>query len=172
MIGIATILASASLAATPQRTLSELLNVPFRPSELPAEFGFTSARTGVIDVSANGKRYHVVGRVAAAVAGPDPEDAIAWDVFPTHAAALADLHHPALPRDTHIVGIVAGVRDSQVLEGSLDGRGLTDAVAVVGNVLVQAVTASSTSSVHGNRFGTLALLHAGIAHLRRLGTIA
>lgn len=172
MLGLPTIFASASLAASPQRMLSQLLNAPFLPSELPAEFGFTSARTGVIDVSANGKRYHVVGRVAAAVAGPDPEDAIAWDVFPSHAAALADMHHPALPRDTHIVGTVAGVRDSQVLEGSLDGRGLTDAVAVVGNVLVQAVTASGTSPVHGNRFGTLALLRAAIAHLHRLGLAA
>ena len=64
-----------------------------------------------------------------------------------------------------VLDTVPGLRESLLLTGTLNGKKVTDAAAVVGNVLVQGVVASSQV----REPTAILLLKAGIAHLRRVG---
>lgn len=158
------LLLSATLVAgtTPQALLTKLLKTPIKASELP--IGFSHARAEKQPVSANGRKYHAVGLVDVALEGPDAEDAFAWVVFTNHANAVADLDNPAVGNGVKVLDVVPGIHDSLVLTGTLNGKRITDAAAVDGNVLVQGVVVSST--VRGPT--AILLLKAAIAHLRRL----
>jgi hypothetical protein len=156
------LLAAVAIAPPPQTLLAKLLKTPVAKSELP--FGFSKPRIAKQPLSANGIKYHAVGQVAVALQGPDQEDAFAWEVFKTRRDALADLHHPALANGVRLAGTVPGVKDGVLLRRKLNGLELADAVAVVGNVLVQAVTASP----RGNPAAAVALLKVAIAHLHEV----
>jgi hypothetical protein len=156
------LLAAAAISPTPQALLTKLLRTPIAKSELPA--GYSKPRLARQPVGANGTKYHAVGQVAVLLAGPDREDAFAWEVFRTRTDALADLRNPALTNGTRLVGTVPGVKDGLLLRGRLNGLELADAVTVVDNVLVQAVTASP----RGNPAAAITLLKAAIAHLRKV----
>lgn len=163
MLRLALLLSSAALAgATPQALLMVLLKTPVHDSELP--YGFSHARAEKQPVSANGRKYHAVGLVDVALKGPDAEDAFAWVVFKSHADALADLDNPALVNGVKVVNVVPGIRDSLILTSTLGPNKVVDAAAVVGNVLVQGVVASSQV----REPTAIILLHAGIAHLQRV----
>jgi hypothetical protein len=156
------LLAAAAISPTPQALLAKLLQTPIARAELPS--GYSKPKIARQALGANGKRYHAVGQVVVLLAGPNRQDAFAWEVFQTRKDALADLHHPALTNGTRIVGTVPGVKDGVLLRGQLNGLELADAVTVVDNVLVQAVTASP----RGNPAASIALLKTAIAHLRRV----
>ncbi|HLY94788.1 MAG TPA: hypothetical protein VKP14_08085 [Gaiellaceae bacterium] len=151
---------AAVVTLTPQALLTKLVNTPLKASELP--FGMSKPQIARQPLGSNGVKYHAVGEVAVLVHGPDSEDAFAWEAFKTHAAAIADLDHPALSKTVKVVDTVPGYRDSLVLVGTVSGKQLYDAVTVDGTVLVQAVTVSTK----GNRAGTIALLRAAVRHLR------
>ena len=156
------LLAAAAITLPPNTLVARLLATPVARSELPA--GFSKPRVAKQPLGPNGIKYHAVGQVAVSVTGPDAEDAFAWEVFKTAKAARADLHHPSLTNGVRIVGTLPGITDGILLRGRLNGQELADAVTVVGNVLVQAVTASP----HGNPGGAIALLKAAIAHLKKV----
>lgn len=153
---------AAAAGLTPQGLVATLLRAPFRASELP--HGFTHARVERQAVSANGRAYHAVGLVDAALAGPDTEDAVAWVVFPSHKDAVADLDNPAVGNGIKVIDVVPGIRTSLVLTSTLNGATITDAAAVVGNVLVQGVVGSNAVRTPT----AIILLKAAVAHLRRL----
>ena len=155
-------MAAVAIALTPQALLAKLLRTPVTRSELP--FGFSAPRVARQPLQANGIKYHAVGQVAVALGGPDREDAFAYEVFKTRRAALADLHHPVLTAGVRIVGSVPGVKNGVLLRSEGAGGVIADAVTVVDNVLVQAVT----SSRRGNPAAAIALLKAAIAHLQRV----
>jgi hypothetical protein len=164
MFKLALLLSSAALAgATPQGLLTVLLKTPVHDSELPSA-RFSHARTEKQPVSANGRRYHAVGLVDVALEGPDAEDAFAWVVFKSHKDALADLDNPAVGNGVNVVNVVPGIRDSLMLTSTIGPNKVTAAAAVVGNVLVQGVVAAPQV----RQRTAILLLHAGIAHLRRV----
>jgi hypothetical protein len=155
------LLAAAAIAPAPPALLTKLLQTPITRAELPS--GYSKPRIARQALGANGRKYHAVGQIVVLLAGPDRQDAFAWEVFRTHADALADLEHPALTNGTRIAGTVPGVKHGILLRGTLNGLELADAVTVVDNVLVQAVTASP----QGNPAASIALLKAAIAHLKK-----
>jgi hypothetical protein len=156
------LLAAAAISPTPQTLLTKLLRTPIAQAELPS--GYSKPEIARQPLGANGKRYHAVGQVVALLAGPNRQDAFAWEVFRTRKDALADLHHPALTNGTRLVGTVPGVKDGVLLRGQLNGLELADAVTVVDNVLVQAVTAAP----QGNPAAAIVLLKTAIAHLKKV----
>ncbi|HEY2543451.1 MAG TPA: hypothetical protein VGH92_10425 [Gaiellaceae bacterium] len=163
MLRPALLLSAATLAtATPQALLTTLLKVRIAAAELP--LGFSNARAERQRLSANGKKYHAVGLVDVSLEGPDAVDAFAWIVFTKHADAISDLDHPAVGNGVKVLDVVPGLKDSLVLTGTLNGKTITDAVAVDGAVLIQGVVVSSAV----REPTAIILLKAAIAHLRRL----
>jgi len=163
MLRLALLLSATTLAGlSPQALLTALLKSPVPDAELP--HGFSHARAEKQALTANARKYHAVGLVDVALNGPDTEDAFAWIVFPSHADAIADLDHPVLGNGVKVIDTVTGIRESLVLTGSLNGDAVTDAAAVVGNVLVQGVVASSKVRVPT----AVILLRAAMAHLKHV----
>lgn len=163
MLRLALFLSAAATAGlTPQGLLTKLLKTPITASELP--HGFTHAQVEKQSVSANGKRFHAIGLVDAALNGPDSEDAIAWIVFSNHKDALGDLDNPAVGNGVKVIDVVPGIKASLVLTSTLNGATITDAAAVVGNVLVQGVVGSKAVRTPT----AIILLKAAIAHLQRV----
>ena len=164
MLRLAILLSSASLAGmSPQTLLSTLLKTPIKTAELPS--GFSNARAERQALSANARKHHAVGVVDVAVKGPDSLDAFAWIVFTKHGDALADLDNPAVGNGVKVVGVVPGIRESLILTGLLNGKRVTDAAAVSGNVLVQGVVVSAAV----RQPTAILLLKAAIAHLKKVG---
>lgn len=155
--------AATAAAATPQALVTKLLDTPIRASELPA--GFTHPQSERQSPSAHGLKYHAVGLVDVALAGPDAEDAFAWVVFPSHADAVADLDNPAVGNGVKVIDVVPGITRSLVLTGVLGKKIVTDAAAAVGNVVVQGVVAAPRLRERT----AILLLRAAIAHLQRVG---
>ena len=162
ILGMVALLAAVAISPTPKALLTKLLRTPIAKAELP--FGYSKPRLAEQPLGASGKKYHAVGQVAVLLTGPDSEDAFAWEVFRTRSDAVADLRHPVLANGTRIVGTVPGVEDGVLLRGRANGLELADAVAAVGNVLVQAVAASP----RGDPAAAIVLLKAAIAHLRKV----
>ena len=163
MLKLAIMLSATSLAvASPQALLTSLLKTKIAASELP--IGFSNARAEKQALSANARKHHGVGLVDVALKGPDSVDAFAWIVFPKHANAIADLDNPTLGNGVKVIDVVPGIKESLVLTGTLNGKKITDAAAVDGNVLIQGVVVSSTVRTPT----AIILLKAAIAHLRRL----
>jgi len=163
MLRLALLLSATALAEmTPQALLTTLLKAPIPNAELPQ--GFTHAQVERQALTPKARSYYAVGLVDVALKGPDAEDAFAWIVFPSHANAIADLDHPAVQNGVKLVNTVPGIKESLVLTGTLNGKTVTDAAAVVGNVLVQGVVSSSKVRVPT----AIILLHAAIAHLKRV----
>ena len=163
MLRLALLLSATALAGmTPQALLTTLLKAPIPNAELP--HGFSHARAEKQALTANARKYHAVGLVDVALKGPDAEDAFAWIVFPSHANAIGDLDHPVLGNGVKVVDTVTGIKESLILTGLLNGNTVTDAAAVVGNVLVQGVVASSKVRVPT----AVILLKAAIAHLNHV----
>lgn len=164
MLKLAILMGSAALAGmSPQALLSTLLKTPIPSAELPS--GFSHAQTEKQALSANARKHHAVGLVDVAVKGPDSLDAFAWIVFTKHGDALADLDNPAVGNGVKVVGVVPGIRESLVLTGLLNGKHITDAAAVSGNVLVQGVVVSRAV----RQPTAILLLKAAIAHLKKVG---
>lgn len=163
MLRLALLLTTATLAGlTPQALLTTLLRTRIPNSELPS--GFSRAQAEKQALSANARKYHAVGLVDVALKGPDALDAFAWIVFPSHADAIADLDHPVVGNGVKVVNTVPGIKESLVLTGSLNGKKVTDAAAVVGNVLVQGVVSSSKVRLPT----AIILLRAAMAHLQKV----
>ena len=163
MLRLALLLSATALAGmTPKALLTTLLKAPIPNAELP--HGFSHAQAEKQALTANARKYHAVGLVDVALTGPDAEDAFAWIVFPSHANAIADLDHPVVGNGVKVIDTVTGIKESLILTGSLNGNKVTDAAAVVGNVLVQGVVASSKVRVPT----AIILLKAAMAHLKHV----
>lgn len=163
MLRLAVLLsATAAAGMTPQALLTTLLKAPIEASELP--IGFSHAQAEKQALSANARKHHAVGLVDVAMKGPDALDAFAWIVFTKHGDAIADLDNPAVGNGVEVVGVVPGIKESLVLTGTLNGKRITDAAAVEGNVLIQGVVLSSAV----RQPTAILLLKAAVAHLRRV----
>jgi len=164
MSRLVVLLAAVTTAGlTPQALLTSLRTTPIRDTELPS--GFTHAQIEKQALSENARKYHAIGLVDAALHGPDTVDGLAWIVFTRHADAIGDLDHPVVGTNgVKLVDTVPGIKESLILTGTLNGKRVTDAAAVAGNVLVQGVVVSS--SVHEPT--AILLLKAAIAHLKRV----
>ena len=155
--------AVAAAGLTPKALLTSLRTTPIRDAELPS--GFTHAQIEKQALSENARKYHAIGLVDAALRGPDTVDGLAWIVFTKHADAIGDLDHPVVGTNgVKVVNTVPGIKESLILTGTLNGKSVTDAAAVVGNVLVQGVVVSSAV----REPTAVLLLKSGIAHLKRL----
>ena len=157
------LIAVTTAGLTPRAVLTALRTTPIRDSELPS--GFTHAQIEKQALSANASKYHAIGLVDAALRGHDTVDGLAWIVFPTHAEAIGDLDHPVVGTNgVKVVNTVPGIKESLILTGTLSGKSVTDAAAVVGNVLVQGVVVSSAV----REPAAVLLLKTAIAHLKRV----
>lgn len=175
-------LATLALAAapSPSKLYQSLLITPYPDSQLPSSF--SSAKVSLQNPSSTARHYHVVGEVNVAVDGPDPDDGIGFDVYPTRADAIADLAHPAFVAGEKIHVIPGGVPGFTKLPGHMYagsitgknafGKTITDGVTVVavvqGSVLVEAFTDSSDSTDSGNIPAAIALLHSALKHLAKV----
>ena len=161
---------AAAAAPTPQALLTKLLSTPMRNAELPR--GFTRTSASPLPLTANGRKYSAIGKVGVVLRGPDPDDELVYEVFPDSTHAIADLRHPAVPAGSHMAGAVTGLKQSTTIVGSITLQnktyGVTDAAAVVGTVLIQAITVSTASTKHGDAKTAVELLRAGIAYVQRL----
>jgi hypothetical protein len=162
--------------ASPSHLYTALLTTAYPDSQLPS--GFFSAKVSLQNPGSTGRSHHVVGEVAVAINGDDPEDAILYGVFPNGHDARADLANAKPSGNAHRVGNVPGYRlPSSWLTGSITGKnafgktvtnGLTGMIVVEGSVLVMSVTGSADSTDSGNVPAALALLKSGIRHLQRI----
>jgi hypothetical protein len=169
--------ATAALASrSPQRLYTKLVTTAYPDSQLPS--GFFSAKVSIGSPSDNAKNYHVVGDVEVAVDGPDPNDGIIYEVFPTAADARGLLAHPKQDKHTRVVGKVPGYSRSVWMTGSITGKnafgntitnGFTLVAVAQGNVLVEAFSDSADNENSGNTPAALALLKSALRHLARVG---
>lgn len=164
MLRLGVLLTAVTTAGlTPQALLTTLRTTPIRDAELPS--GFTHAQIEKQALSKNARKYHAIGLADAALRGPDTVDGLAWIVFTKHADAIGDLDHPVVGTNgVKVVNTVPGIRESLMLTGTLNGKQVTDAAAVIGNVLVQGVVVSSAV----REPTAILLLKTAIAHLKRL----
>ena len=157
------LIAVTTAGVTPHALLTALRTTAIRDAELPP--GFSHAQIEKQALSKNARKYHAIGLVDAALRGPDTVDGIAWIVFPMHADAIGDLDHPVVGTNgVKVVNTVPGIKESLILTGTLSGKNVTDAAAVVGNVLVQGVVVSSAA----REPTAVLLLKTAIAHLHRV----
>lgn len=159
----------------PRALYNALLTRPFPNAQLPT--GFANAKVGLLKPGDTGRKHHVVGEVQIDVDGADALDEIVYLVFPTAADARADINS-ALDKEFHIVpGGVPGYTSlpSHVWAGAITGKnafgqkvtnGITSMVVVTDNVVVASITASADNTARGNVPAALALLRAGMRHLR------
>jgi hypothetical protein len=165
---------AVAAAPTPAQLLQKIAVSPWPVADLPAHV--TIKQIGSIPISTQGKKYHAAGEIGFILKGPDPNDEIVFEVFPTAADAVGDIRHPHLNAGDVTHGRVPGVPDSLRLTTSATQNGakvgISIAAAVHGNVIVQAVTTSKTSAKHGNDAMVRALLKAGLAHLKKLGGLS
>ncbi len=90
------VVAPAAGSPDPAALFRSLLKTPIRTSSLPA--GFDAPKIVNIPLSANSKRHHAVGTVDV-IFGTGEYASLVYDVFPTHADAIADFRaakgHPS-----------------------------------------------------------------------------
>jgi|SRR5579859_3087407 len=153
-------------AATPTTLYHALLMTRFAPTELPSGFrlpNLTRAKPSPTAVA-----HHVVGEVKVTTNGPDADDEIFYEVFPTATEARADLPR-RLPAPYRVLGTVAGYQHSALIIGSRKGGyGITAAVVQEHNVIVTSTNDWTQSSKHGNLPAALALLRSPVRHLARV----
>jgi hypothetical protein len=145
----------------------DLLLSVFPTNILPAGYVITGVQK--YPISAVSRRHHAVGAVVVNLnlshAG------IIYTVFPNDEDLQARWRDDIAGRGQAIV-VDAKLAKGRQIDGwtSLDGHrvGVTDIVFRAGNVLVSALTTSSTHHDHGNRADALRLARAGLIQLRRL----
>jgi hypothetical protein len=166
---------AASASLSPHSLYTKLVTTAYPDSQLPS--GFFSAKVSVGDPSSNAKKYHVTGEVDVAIDGPDPDDGIIYEVFPSPADARGLLAHPKTSGHTKVVGKVPGYSRSVWMIGSVTGKNalgktITDGITVMavakGNVLVEAFTDSADNQSSGNTPAALALLRSALRHLAKV----
>ncbi len=169
-------LAALAVAAgpTPAQLLHRIAVSPWPTAQLPA--GVTISQAGALPLSAQGKKWHAVGEVGFILKGPDAFDEIVYEVFPNAADARGDLTHPHLNPGDRKGGSVAGVPNSLTITTTATQNGKKTGVTVLaaarGNVIVQAITTSGTSTAEGDTALATKLLKAGIAHLSKLSGLS
>jgi len=157
-----------------------LLNTKVDDSELPP--GFSSAKVGDSQLSDHAKSAHAVGAVEVDVNGSDAADAFAYTIFPSVADATKDWDH-GKPHPVSGVKITAtqvppGFAYPAVeANGSITGtnafgqtvtNGASNCAALVGQVVVSGITASTDNTDGGNVPVACELLKAAIAHLLKI----
>jgi hypothetical protein len=170
--------AGAAAAISPHAVYEHLLTTSFPDSQLPS--GFSNARVGISTPGKPARSHHVVGEVEVDVDGPDVQDGIFYEVFPTRADARADLVDAKPKGHTHFVpGGVPGYSraTSAMFAGSITGKnafgqtvtdGITGVAVVKGNLLLGAVDLSGDNPDSGNIPAALHLLKAALRHLARV----
>jgi hypothetical protein len=143
-------------------------------SELP--HGFYSAKTGLSTPSSRAKHHHVVGEVEIDIDSGDAR--IIYIVFPGHADALADwndadighqhgvksqLAAPGFPTPALIVN--SSITGNNVL-GKKVTNGVSSLVFVTANVIVDAITTSTSNTDSGDVPATVELGKLALRHLR------
>ena len=178
LIGIAVAGAQADGSSS---LYEKLLTSAYPDSALPS--GFISAQVTAGALSSAAAHYHAVGEVDVIVTGPDPDDLIAYQVYPTSADAVQSLAHPALRTSTavgHIVGSVPGyASSSRWIAGAVTGKNalgttITNGFTIVAvrekDVIVEAFTDSAANENSGDVPNALALLKSAVAHWRLLAS--
>jgi len=160
--------------------LGLLQTTPLPDSALPPGYSSATPETGTLNRAE--KDHHVVGRVVFSLRGRDSLNVIVYSVWRTRDDAQWRLTHPLLGSPLRnrfrIRGLVPAFGSGSVMvEGFVEGTdsstgkravlGVTSDGAVVGSVVV-AGSVASTRSVSHDRTVALALLRAGIKHLKEV----
>ena len=170
LLASAAVLASASVAAAssdPSALFRALLKTPIRTADLPA--GFDAPKIIRIPPSDNSKRHHAVGTVDV-IFGTGDYASLVYDVFPTHADAVADFRaSKGHPDDTAVAAPGSFPTPSKIVSGSIVLNGHTAGISGVefvdGNVIVLAATTSPAAAHHGDIPGAIALARFGLRRL-------
>jgi hypothetical protein len=164
---------AAAAAPTPAKLYSALLRATVTTAQLP--HGFTGPAVGVYKLEAATKKHHAVGGVE--IVADEGSDAVIYIVFASAADARADWAHAdfsgittaAAPKSIAKPSIVANASSSAQVSGKTVTIGLTNVSALRGNVIVEAVTTSTTNKTHGDVAGAVALARFALAHLAAVG---
>ncbi len=138
--------------------------------------GFYSAKTGVSTPSSRAKHHHVVGKVEIDI---DSGDAgIIYLVFPSHADALADWNETDVGHQHGVKSQLAApgfptpalIVNSSFTGNNVFGKKVTNGVStlvfVTANVIVDAVTISTSNTDSGDVPATVELGKLALRHLR------
>jgi hypothetical protein len=163
---------AAGSRVTPAALYLKLLSSSIPSSQLPS--GDYSASTGIESPSSNAKSNHVEGEVEIDIDGGDA--AIEYDIFPSKADALADWKDADFSHEQNVTTLpVTGFpKPAEIINASETGdnafgKKVTNGVSllafVVGYVIVEAATRSTTNTRSGDIPGAIALGKLAISHL-------
>jgi hypothetical protein len=168
-VTVALTASATAVAQTPQALILALQKAKVSQSDLP--HGYTTPLVGAYKVTAEAKKHGAVGGVQIFMDGG--KEGIIYLVFRTPALAKADWKHASFNGAKPSSAPASIPKPSVVVDtsgtGSAGGKtitfGLTEVAALSGNVIVQAVTASTASKTHGDRSGALLLAAYALRHL-------
>ena len=161
--------AAAVSPSTPEALLHRLLTSPVPKSELPGGYG--SPVVGRYRPTAKAKSHHAIGGVQIDLEGGTA--AVLYIIFPNRADAEAHWQTATLKGLTTAAGPAYLPEPSLVVNtwasGKSDGKSMTVGVTNVAyrfeNVIVEALTTSTTSTKHGDVHGAEMLARFALVHL-------
>lgn len=179
LVAAGAVVASALAGTTvksPRALYQALLTTGIR-SDLPS--GFYSAQIGVGSLSDRAKRFHAVGEVDIDI---DSGNAlIIYIVFPSRANAVAEWNDARSDVKKHSKSILPAPPTfpwpALIANGSVTGKnafdksvtnGVTDLAFTSKNVIVQAMTLSTSNTESGDIPGAIRLGKAALKHLNKL----
>jgi hypothetical protein len=162
--------AAVAGARTPPALITALEKAKVSSSDLP--HGYSSPLVGAYEVSAEAKQHGAVGGVQIFMDGGS--EGIIYLVFKTSALAKADWKNAnfngaktsAAPSSIPKPNIVVDTSGTGTANGKKITFGLTEVATLSGDVIVQAITASTASKTHGDRAGAVALAQYALNHLK------
>jgi hypothetical protein len=171
LLVVASALAAVATASaqTPQALIAALEKAKVSSSDLP--HGYSSPLVGAYNVSAEAKKHGAVGGVQIFMDGGN--EGIIYLVFKTPALAKADWRNAnfngaktsAAPSSIPKPNVVVDTSSTGTANGKKVTFGLTEVAALSGNVIVQAITASTASKTHGDKAGAVLLAQYALKHL-------
>ena len=159
---------AAAAGKRPAALLAALLQLKVR--SLP--YGYTRPRVGAYQVSAGARKHHALGGVE--IEGDGGNEAVIYIVFSSAADAKLDWQHADLANARVSAAPITIPKPSLVANVSTSARsgattvkfGLSEVACLVGSVIVEGVTSSTTSTNQGDVPGAVALELFALARLR------
>ncbi len=172
LLATALLTPSSSSAAAGAKTPAALLTALLKAEVRSLPYGYKTPRVGAYQVSAGASKHHALGGVE--IEGDGGNEAVIYIVFSNAADAKLDWQHAdlanarvsAAPKTIPKPSLVANVSTSAKSGTTIVKFGLTEVACLVGSVIVEGVTSSTTNTSEGNVAGAVALELFALAHLK------
>jgi hypothetical protein len=171
---VALALVAGSTAADTAKSPSALYSALLKAKVKALPHGYKKPVVTKYTVTPGAKAHHAVGGVA--IVGDGGNEAVIYIIFATAADARLDWNHrntknirvSAAPSSLPKPSLVANTSSPETIGTKTQTIGLTDTTCLVGNVIVQGVTSSTTNSRQGDPAGSAALTLFAVKHLKSL----